>query len=144
MYFTTYFEKSSLLTQCNHRDFEIYMLYAHFVSVHGIISQVYLLSRDRSGTSNLAHETGTSLQSRGSSGGRLVTPGYPLAAWQPQHNHAAILTLEPRCTGKQFEYHRIHQSTFGPLSTHPRSFQRLHPRLELQSRSKTAKSTTQR
>lgn len=39
----------------------------------------FLLSRNRSGTSNLAHETGTSLQSRWSSGGRLVTPGHPLA-----------------------------------------------------------------
>lgn len=98
----------------------------------------------RSGTSNLAHEIGTSLQSRGSSGGRFVTPGYPLATGQPKRNHATIFALEPRCPGKQFKHHRLHQCTFGPLSTRSRSLQRLHPRFKLQPRSEIAKFTAQR
>lgn len=98
---------------------------------------------NRSGTSHLAHETGTSLQSRGCSGGRPVTLGHPLAAQQPERDRAAALTLEPGRAGQQLEHHRLRQC-LGPLSTRSRSFQRLHPRLKLQPRSETTESAAER
>lgn len=104
----------------------------------------FLLFRNRSGASNLAHETGTPLQSRRNPGGRFVTPGHPLAAQQPERDRAATLALEPGCARRQLEHHRLDQCTFGLLSTCPRPFQRLYPRLKLQPRPETAKSTSQR
>lgn len=85
----------------------------------------------RSGTANLVHETGTSLQRHWSSGGRFITPGHTFTTEQPKCHFA----LESWRGRKQPERRDILQSFLGflhePRSTDNGPFQRFHPRLDL-------------